>query len=131
MNSTKKPRKISLKGLRTKGDRLFQENGKKLHPKCEACGKPTQVVHHFHPKSVSSALRFDPENGIGLCHGCHMRHHQAGDPRIHNIVINKRGSKWVIYLEDMRREIIKTDRQFYEYWICVLEESLSTLSLDH
>ena len=56
-----------------------------------------------------------------------MRHHQAGDPRIHNKVNDKRGPEWRVYLEESRNEIVKTDKKFYEYWVVLLEETLSTL----
>lgn len=95
-----------------KADALFQQM--RVGKKCEVCGKPAQVVHHFVPKSVSNRLRYDTKNGIILCNGCHMRHHQAGDPLIHLTVEEKRGKGWVDYIKKARYETVKVDVGFYE-----------------
>jgi len=45
--------------------------------KCEWCRKPALVYqcHHVITKSSSAALKYDSENGIYLCKGCHFRVH--------------------------------------------------------
>src|SRR3990167_5714737 len=85
----KKSPKLST--LRNKADRKLQEFIKKTFPFCEVCGKLTQVGHHIYPKSVSNRLRYELDNIARICNGCHMRHHQANDPRIHETIIRKRG----------------------------------------
>lgn len=96
-------------------DTLMQELGKLKFPKSEVSGLPTQVMHHFHPKSVSNALRYDWGNLIPLTNGEHMRHHQAGDPTIHGTVIKKRGQEWYENLLKRRyQETIKVNKAYYE-----------------
>lgn len=72
-------------------------------------------MHHFFPKSVSSRLRYDFDNLIPICQGCHMRHHQAGDPTIHATIIKKRGQAWYDTLLKKKYETIKTNTAYYKY----------------
>jgi len=104
----------SLGTLRNKADRLTQIEGKRRYSKCLICGKPNQVLHHFVPKSVSSNLRYDWENLIPLCNGCHMRLHQSGDPDYEQRIIKARGgSEWYEKLRKRGREIIKVNREYF------------------
>jgi 5-methylcytosine-specific restriction endonuclease McrA len=96
-------------------DRRLQIKGMKEFPKCEVCGKPAYCMHHFFPKSVSSKLRYDFDNLIPVCQGCHMRHHQAGDPKIHETVKRKRGQSWYDVLEKKSREYNKVNIGMYKY----------------
>ena len=74
-----------------------------LKPDCEICGKKAVQVHHFFPKGQFGHLRYNVENGISLCKGCHFRlHHQ--DPIIQQAIIGKRGLKWYEGLRDISRE---------------------------
>ena len=61
---------------------------------CEVCEKPAQQVHHFFPKGQFGHLRYNTDNGISLCNGCHFAHHSKGDPRIHQTIIKNRGIEW-------------------------------------
>ena len=106
--------KSPLQKLRDEADKTLQEVNKKLFPLCEVCGKPNQVGHHFFPKSTSSRLRYEMDNIAHICHGCHCRHHQAGDPRIHETIKrNRGGQKWFDKLEKMSQEYQKVDKYFY------------------
>lgn len=113
--------KKSRNARRNLADKLYQQKLKFLSPKCLVCGKPTQVIHHFVPKSVSNRLRYDIHNGVALCNGCHMRHHQAGDPMIHLTIEKKMGQDWIEYITKARYEVVKTDKAFYENAITKLE----------
>lgn len=93
----------------------MQIKGTKEFPKCEVCGKPSYCMHHFFPKSVSSRLRYDFDNLIPICQGCHMRHHQAGDPKIHETIKRKRGQAWYDTLEKKSREYNKVTIAYYKY----------------
>jgi 5-methylcytosine-specific restriction endonuclease McrA len=104
--------KNPLKTLRNKADRAYQQSRDPKTP-CEACGVPSQVYHHFFPKSTSSRLRYDMRNAIPLCNGCHLKHH-TGNPTIHATVIEKRGMDWYKQLDKDRHEIIKVNKEFYE-----------------
>jgi hypothetical protein len=71
------------------------------------------VLHHFYPKSVSSALRYDWKNLIPLCQGCHMRLHQSGDPSYEYEIIKRKGLKWYHELTSHKHDSVKIDRIYY------------------
>ncbi len=78
--------------LRNKCDKLWFT--KLYSEECEVCGKRANQVHHFYPKGLYGHLRYDLDNGISMCMGCHFSHHHRGNPEIHQIIIEKRGKKW-------------------------------------
>lgn len=79
--------------LKRKADRLLQELVRSLYQYCEVCGKEMNCGHHYFPKSMADILRYDLENIIPLCNGCHVQHH-AGNPDIHSKVLELRGKEW-------------------------------------
>lgn len=105
--------KWSLSKWQKECDTLLQKRSNGM--KCEICGKPAYCFHHFFPKSVSSRLRYDFDNLIPICQGCHSRHHQAGDPRIHGTVTKKRGLAWYDTLLKKKYEEIKVNKGYYKY----------------
>ena len=109
-----KARTLTPSQWQKKCDKKLQENGKIRYSKCEVCGKPISCLHHFFPKSVSSRLRYDWDNLIPICQGCHSRHHQANDPRIHGTVIDKRGLQWYHELLKKKYEGIKVNIEYYK-----------------
>lgn len=94
-------------------DTLQQEINRLMYQNCEVCGKPMTTGHHFFPKSISARLRYDFENLIPICNGCHMQHHQAGNPRIHATIISKRGKKWYERINKLSREKIQVNIGYY------------------
>lgn len=115
--------------LQKECDTLLQAVVRAKWPRSEVSGLPTQVGHHFIPKSVSSALRYDLTNLIPLTNGEHVRHHQAGDPHIHGTVIQKRGKEWHDKLLARRwRETIKVSVGYYKEVKTRLEKLLTELS---
>ena len=111
----KKRSKDPVKKLQKECDVLYQLLGKAKWPKSIISGLQTQVIHHFYPKSVSNALRYDFDNGVPLTNGEHMRHHQAGDASIHGEVIRTRGLAWYEKLTERRwKESVKTNKAYYE-----------------
>ena len=101
--------------LQKECDILYQQIGKLKWPRSIVSGAITQVIHHFFPKSVSNALRYDWDNAVPLTNGEHGRHHQANDPHIHGTVIQKRGQKWHdILLKRRWQESVHTDKIYYE-----------------
>ena len=96
MSKTKKQQ------LRSKADVLYFKVC--LKDRCEICDKPAQQVHHFFPKGQFGHLRYNIDNGISLCMGCHFAHHHKGDPTIHAWIIYKRGHDWYQKLGDVSRE---------------------------
>lgn len=118
--------KSQIKTLRNKTDKLFQEYGRLLADKCEVCGGTYSCRHHYFPKSMSSALRYDIDNGIALCQSCHFSHHN-GNPVIHSEVLKNRGQKWHDNLLK-KKVIVKTDRLFYEKHIERLKKEIENLN---
>ncbi len=117
LKESQKPKKEQAKKIgwwRNKCDTAMQVKGTKENPNCEICGKPVNCMHHFYPKSVSARLRYDWDNLIPICQGCHSRHHQAGDPRIHGTVIQKRGMGWYERLLEKKKEEIKVNIGYYK-----------------
>jgi hypothetical protein len=63
--------------------------------RCEGCGMPMQLMHHFILKSQSNFLRYNIINLIFICKSCHsMVHGFRGGPIIGRIVLH-RGEKWL------------------------------------
>lgn len=113
--------KSKISQLQKKCDKRLQEEGKIRYNKCEVCGNPISCLHHFFPKSISAVLRYDWDNLIPICNGCHMRHHSAGDPRIHATIIKKRGQDWYDKLLKRKNETIKVNIEYYENILNTLE----------
>jgi hypothetical protein len=92
----------------------MQEVGKKKFPKSLLSGLPTQVMHHFVPKSVSSFHRYNWDNLIPLTNGEHMRLHQSGDPSIEHTIIKIKGEDWFTELEKHKRDYVKINKGYYK-----------------
>lgn len=110
--------RAEIRKLEKVADSLFQLAGKKLYPKSIISGEPTEVGHHFIPKSQSNNLRYDFNNFIPLTNKEHCRHHLSGDPSIVSTIILKRGYEWYNDL-NLRRHIIR--KQTKEYLESVIE----------
>jgi 5-methylcytosine-specific restriction endonuclease McrA len=115
----KKVKLQSLQRVKERADRALQDwyRAKYAGRMCEAeCGSPFQVMHHYVPKSQSAGLRFEHENLVFLCHGCHFRHHRTGDPDVMGTVIGRRGIKWTVALRTIRnaRKDWTLSRKFLE-----------------
>lgn len=96
----KRLRKVSkrpTKALGDRADRALQDwyRAKNEFRPCEACNRKFELCHHFIEKSQSASLRFDEDNLIFLCSGCHFRHHGTGDQTIMAKVILGRGQAWL------------------------------------
>lgn len=102
-----------LKRLQNQADKLLQEKGRKKYKLCEICSSPMSCMHHFFPKSISSALRYDWDNLVPICVSHHFSHHN-GDPRIHAYIIKKRGEKWYKELLRDKEKIIKVSQSYYK-----------------
>jgi len=113
-----------IKTARNKADKLFKQACvQKYGSSCEVCGLPASQVHHFFPKGMSSKLRYDLDNGVVICAGCHLKHHM-GNPVIHSTIIDNRGRKWYNKLR-LKRELIKTNLTWYKENIKRLESYIS------
>jgi hypothetical protein len=105
------------KKLRNKADRLYQEAGRIMYADkgCLICGGEYSCMHHYFPKSTSSALRYNIKNGIPICHKCHCRIHQSDDPTINNLIVKIKGQEWLTELELIKKTTsVKTSLEYYE-----------------
>ena len=102
----------ALRILEKRADQLFQIRGREKYPVSIISGEPTEVGHHFIPKSQSNNLRYDFDNYIPLTNKEHCRHHLSGDPSIVSTIVLKRGSKWYDDL-NLRRHIIRKHTKEY------------------
>jgi len=104
-----------IKTLRNQADKLFQIAGVKNNPACECCGsKESLCCHHFVPKSLSNALRYDLKNCIVLCIKCHFFHHSKADPVIHERMTRNKPAEWFAYIKNTRTKEVKTNLKFYQ-----------------
>jgi len=79
-------------------DKLLSPILVKFKPVCLLCGGRTQVAHHHVHKSKSLALRYDFENLINLCNGCHFKLHH-NESYWASRVLQIKGMKWFVGLE--------------------------------
>jgi hypothetical protein len=125
----KKVKSLTCSQWQKKCDALLSPIIIKLFPRCEACGNPTQVAHHWIEKSRSSYLRYVLDNLIPLCHSCHAKIHNrfgnsiTGCLGVAEIIIKRRGKKWKEEMDRDGRKINKVNTSYYEQvW-----EKLSTV----
>lgn len=125
-------RKVSNIGYyQRKCDALMQEVGKQINPKSLISGSKTEVHHHFIPKSVCSALRYDWDNLIPLTNAEHCRLHQSPDPTIEMQIREKKGKEWWAKLQKKRYTSIRVNKGYYLKVYEELSKKLSpTISLD-
>lgn len=113
------------KRLRNKADRLYQEIGKKRYSDCLICGSEYSCLHHYHPKSTCSALRYNLENGIPVCYKCHCRIHSSDDPTPNEIILKRKGEAWKKRLQKIKKEVeVKTTLTYYQGEIEKLKKEL-------
>lgn len=96
-----------LSSLERKADALFQIRMREKYPVSIISGLPTEVIHHYVPKSQSNNLRYDELNAIPLTCAEHFRHHTCGDPNIMATILKKKGQDWNDDLQLRRRTICK------------------------
>lgn len=112
----RKQSKLPLRTLLTRADRALQDWYRREWQglSCEVCSRPFDLMHHFIPKSQSARLRFEDTNLVPLCHGCHFRLHNTGDPNIEATILKFRGWKWYDNLKLLRRKSIQLDRPYLD-----------------
>ena len=103
-----------IKQARAKADKLYQQVCLKLSPNSMASGLKAEVTHHFIPKSLSTALRYDIKNGITLTNAEHFRHHTRGDPIIYEQMTANKSAEWFEYIKSHRNLIIKPTLGWYK-----------------
>lgn len=119
----KKKRAVPIGTWRRKCDKAMQIKGQEMFPKSLLSGHPTQVMHHFVPKSVCARLRYEWDNLIPLTHGEHLRLHQSGDLDYEQRIIEIKGPEWYEKIRKMRREEIKVNVEYYKEVFSSLSQS--------
>jgi len=102
-----KTRLQSIKSLRKQADKLYQLKLIREKPRSVVSGQPTQVIHHFVPKSQSNNLRYDWDNGVPLTNSEHFTHEKKRDPTVSGACIKEYGQAWFDDLQARRRIIRK------------------------
>jgi len=111
-----------LKQARNRADKIWSETAIKLHPRCEYCGvRENLQAHHFIPRSLSSALRFDLKNAVVLCSRHHWLWHNRADGEIYAKIVLGRGQKWADYIKRKRKKMVKLTLGWYEKQIKSLQ----------
>ena len=134
----RKPRKRKKKTpkdlLKDEAEKLFKEVVlKRADFTDEYNGMDANVAHHFILRSQCSQLMYDSSNGIALSQGSHLQHHQAQNPRIHDTIIRKRGTKWADELyrkKDYYRDNLQSsykNMDWYKTKIAQLKKELTKL----
>ena len=109
--------------LRTKADKLYQNIGRLLYKKCLICGGEYSCLHHYHPKSTCSALRYNLKNGIPICSKCHLRLHSSGDPSFNETILRINGQEWAEELQAIKRNtFVKDTIEYYQNIVDNLEK---------
>jgi hypothetical protein len=84
----------TIKSYRNQADRLWYQILMLRHQYCEVCSLPAQQIHHFFFKGSCGHLRYDLDNGIGMCMHCHSLLHFKDAKLIESLIIEKRGEDW-------------------------------------
>lgn len=84
--------KTKKQKLKAQCDKLWFH--KYLKERCEVCGNKAVQCHHYYYKSNYGHLRYDEDNGISLCMGCHFVLHHQDPKRIEDKIKEKRGKNW-------------------------------------
>jgi len=125
-NHSKRNARAEIRKLEKQADCLFQIRMKEKYPYSVLSGQPTEVIHHFVPKSQSNNLRYDEKNACPCTNGEHFRHHNVGDPSLSIAFIKDRGQKWIDDLNFRRHQICKHTKQYLEE---IINDLMDTKSL--
>jgi hypothetical protein len=113
-NHTVRDKRAEIRKLEKRADALYQIRCRELKPLSIISGEPTEVIHHFVPKSQSNNLRYDISNGIPLTNREHCRHHLSGDPSIVAKIVIEYGTDWYNILQQKRHQIQKHTKEYLE-----------------
>lgn len=108
---------IKSRGItRVKVDKLWSEKVRSVG-RCEYCGKTTNLqAHHIYSRR-NEATRFDVNNGVCLCAGCHT---MSSVFSAHKTPLEF--VQWLIkykgqaYLDDLKVKAHSIEKKNYEYW---------------
>ena len=116
---------MKKQNYRKRADALIQLIGVANNSTCLVCGNRCEVMHHYIKKSQSTKLRYCWDNLVPLCNSCHCKHHVTGDPRIVEIILQKKGQAWADNLHAHKTGGKSTEAFFREMY-----EMLLLMSVD-
>ena len=101
--------------LRHKCDRLWFR--KYLDECCEVCGSIFGLQeHHYFYKSTYGHLRYEKDNHITLCKGCHFRLHHQDPKSVESEIAEKRGKRWLNRLKKKAKDRPTSSYQTISYY---------------
>jgi len=110
---------LSNRELRKKCHDLWTAIHKKRHPRCEWCKvNATKDVHHIFTKGAYPAIRFDIDNGICLCRGCHWKVRRKQE-EFRDFLIQYRGHD---YYEALKTRAMLHKKVDYAMALIILEK---------
>jgi len=116
----KRKSKSPKKTLTDKADRALQDYYRRHFPemKCEGCGQPFQLMHHYIKKSDSNNLRYDKDNLIFLCKTCHSKIHCYGKGQlIEGRIVLNRGQEWLDRIREKSQIHVSYSLKDYQNFI--------------
>ncbi len=122
MNQTSKQYYSRIKRLKREADKLYQQVCLKLSPLSMASGQKAEVTHHFCPKSLSNALRYDILNGITLTNREHFLHHSRFDPVIYEQMTKNKSAEWFATIKATRDQPTRFTLEYLQATIDVLKK---------
>lgn len=126
----KRKQKTEKQKLQDKADKLYQEIGRLSNSECLICRGEYSCLHHYFPKSTSTTLRYDLENGIPICQKCHCFIHSNPSPEKLNDINHIKGDEWLQELTWKKHNIeVKADNQWYKTQIEILQGILNGFKL--
>lgn len=93
---------------------------------CQRCGgeymPPTRALHCSHYwKRGKHATRFEPDNSISLCMGCHLLMEGDKQGEYKDLMIKKLGYKRFKKLEKLSKTVVKKRNAEAEAWAWLIE----------
>ena len=112
--------------INNKLDKLWADKVKEVG-KCEVCGKKTHLNAHHLFSRTNYSLRWDLDNGICLCSGCHTLNssfsaHKTGI-EFTFWIIDKKGIKFINMLRDKaknsKKPSLKQKKELLDKWTTI------------
>ena len=105
---------------------LARAGNKCEYPNCTVNFTQLHPHHYFNRKNKS--VKYDPMNGIALCHIHHTNGNQAAhlDPDFKEIWLasGKRPKGWIEELTKRKNKVAKDNDEYRAYWKKILEEEI-------
>lgn len=122
----KRKQKTEKQKLQDKADKLYQEFGRLSNNECLVCSGEYSCLHHYFPKSTSTPLRYDIDNGIPICAKCHLRIHANPSPETNNDINHIKGEEWLQELTWKKQNLkVKPDTEWYRVQVEILQEMIN------